>query len=329
MNTQKHILFGIFLLFSACVSHASNSVVTDQEKYSFQSMINQSPDDSTAINLETQKDWEVTFAANFDLAHRKTNFYRSNHNTFLSQGDSRVELWLPPGRKSLSWGPYVRFAGLVSNRSYAWENAFLAKPGVGFQIYPFSTQACKESDNPFIRHLGPLRLFGEYNRLDYWGTDNTWRPDDQTRIGLEYWRAVNVNQPDQDFWWEFWSGIYRQSANEFDPSYDSWICANSLRAGSRLADDDLLNCFSPYLVLESSLTENSSYYWENRLLWGGGIRFDPPLKFLPREMDIGRLVFFIEYLDVASYYKTSSGSVPNYDLRAGINLSIGRWWQYE
>src|SRR5579859_7186380 len=45
--------------------------------------------------------------------------------------------------------------------------------------------------------LGPLRLCGEYNRTDYWGPENTWRPRHQVRSGAEYWRALYVNDVQQ------------------------------------------------------------------------------------------------------------------------------------
>lgn len=85
----------------------------------------------------------LSISANLDYAYRNTNFYKSGHNTALFQGDSRLEFWMPPGRENFSWGPYVRFAGLTSNRSYAWENAWLSQPGFGFNAYPFSSPEFK------------------------------------------------------------------------------------------------------------------------------------------------------------------------------------------
>lgn len=67
-------------------------------------------------------DW-LTVAANSDFSFRKTQFFEKDHDTAFLQWDSRLELWLPPYRHSFSWGPYVRLAGVVSDRDVPFENA--------------------------------------------------------------------------------------------------------------------------------------------------------------------------------------------------------------
>lgn len=267
-------------------------------------------------------------SVNLDYAYRNTNFYKSGHNTTLFQGDSRVEFWMPPGRDRFSWGPYIRFAGLTSNRSYAWENAWLSQPGFGFNAYPFSSPEFKQKDNTTGRIFGPLRLFAEYNRLDYWGSENIWRPKEQVRAGADYWKQVHVNDVTKPRWTEIWTGLIWQSANEFDKDYDTLTFGNSLRVGFRKPNSGILSMFTPYLAMESSLSENREYYWDNRLLLGGGIRFAPPLEFLPREWHIPRFVVYAEYLCAAAYYRDSApSSVPDYDFRIGISVSIGEWYK--
>ena len=269
----------------------------------------------------------VTFSGNFDVGYRKTQFFEENHNTALATWDSRVELWLPPFRDKFSWGPYLRVAGVWASEEQPWENAWLASPGVGGQIYPFSLPQLR--DTGVARVLGPLRLFGEYNRQHYWGSANSWRPDEQTRIGAEYWRALHVND-DHPWWWaEIWSGLWWQSANEFDPHYNSWVFANALRAGIRKPRSGLWSAVTPYVALESSLTDNQPYYWENRLLLGGGIRFAPSFENLPQGMKwLNRAVIYAEALHTAAYYRQSApSSVPDYDVRVGLNFSIGQWYR--
>jgi hypothetical protein len=272
-------------------------------------------------------DW-LTFSGNFDAGYRQTQFFEPHHDAAVGQWDSRAELWLPPFRTNLSWGPYVRVAGIVASRSPAWENAWLAGPGLGFQAYPFSFPQFREGDSLLGKMFGPLRLFGEYNWQDYWGSENTWRPDHQVRVGAEYWKALNVNDYFSPWWLETWSGLYWQSANEFDPHYDTLVFANALRAGMRARDRGFLSAFSPYAAVESSLTGNDSYYWENRLLVGGGLRLAPSLLFLPKEWEwLNRFVIYAEYLHTAAYYRQSApSSVPDYDVRAGVSFSIGEWY---
>jgi hypothetical protein len=187
----------------------------------------------------------------------------------------------------------------------------------------------KEQTGWFGGILGPLRLFAEYNRLDYWGDENWWRPDNQIRAGAEYWHARYVNDTTKLLWGEIWSGLFWQSANEFDPHYNSVVFANALRAGVRVPDAGILSLFTPYGVLESSLTDNGAYYWENRLLAGFGIRVAPWLRQKPDRFNwLTRLVIYAEYLEAVDYYRTQApDSVPDHDFRVGINLAIGEWYR--
>lgn len=271
----------------------------------------------------------LTISGNFDGGYRKTQFFEDNHNAAVGQWDTRLEVWLPPFREEFSYGPYLRFAGIAASRDPAWENALLAGPGGGFQVYPFSLAELRKPDSVLGKLLGPLRLYGEYNRLDYWGQVNSWRPDEQIRAGAEYWRARHVNETSWPWWTEFWTGLHWQSANEFDRHYDSVIFANAFRAGARIPKAGFLSAITPYAALESSLTENKNYYWENRLLVGGGLRLAPSRSILPDNMRwLNRFVFYAEYLHAAAYYRRSApSSVPDHDVRVGISFSIGEWYR--
>ncbi len=273
-------------------------------------------------------DW-LTFSGNFDVGYRQTQFFEPHHDAAVGQWDSRVELWLPPFRTNLSWGPYVRLAGIAASRDPAWENAWLAKPGLGFQAYPFSLTQFRNEDSLLGKLFGPLRLFGEYNLQDYWGSENTWRPDHQIRAGAEYWRALHVNDYWKPYWAELWTGLFWQSANEFDPHFDTLIFANALRAGLRLPKSGMLSALTPYLVAESSFTDNKAYYWENKLLVGGGLRVAPSLGKLPEEVRwLNRFVIYAEYVYVAAYYHISApSSIPDHDIRVGVSFSIGEWFR--
>lgn len=267
-------------------------------------------------------------SANFDGGYHKTQLFEDNHNTGVLSWDTRAEVWLPPHQGEFSYGPYIRFGGIAATERQAWEDAYLSAPGLGFQAYPFSLACFRQEDSAIGKIFGPLRLFGEYNYMDYWGSENEWRPDHQMRTGTEYWREVNVNNTTKPWWWEFWNGLYWQSANEFDQHYESWIFAQALRTGIRRPGTDILACFTPYVALESSLTENKEYYWENRMLAGGGIRFTPSLSVLPQWLKwVNRVVLYAEYMHVGAYYGTSApSSVPDHDVRVGVSFSVGQWY---
>jgi len=271
----------------------------------------------------------MSIAGYADFGYRTTQFFEPDYDTTFFLGDSRVEFWIPPGRETFSWGPYIRLAGIDGDRPEAWENAWLALPGVGFQAYPFSQNQLRERAGWLGGILGPLRLFAEYNRFDYWGDENRWRPDEQVRAGAEYWHALHVNDTTRPLWGEIWSGLFWQSANEFDPHYNSVIFANALRGGVRVPDAGVLSLFTPYALLETSLTDNGVYYWENRLLAGFGIRVAPWLRLKPDRFNwLTRFVVYAEYLSAIDYYRTEApSSVPDHDFRVGINLAIGEWYR--
>jgi hypothetical protein len=269
-------------------------------------------------------------SANLDGLYQKTQFDPTNHNAGVGKWDSRIEIWLPPHQGEFSYGPYLRFAGIAATDDPAYENGVLAAPGYGFQVYPFSVACLRETNSLIGQVFGPVRLFGEYNQTDYWGDQNKWRPKHQVRAGMEYWHESNVNLTASPWWWEFWDGTWWQSANEFEQHYDSWVVAQAFRAGIRKPGSDILACFTPYIALESSLTKHPTYYWENRLDGGGGLRFAPdlskPLEVV-RLLKVVRIVLYVEYVHIATYYRQPApASIPDYDLRAGINVSIGDWY---
>jgi hypothetical protein len=285
------------------------------------------PDESFKTSRIGIGDW-LSVSTNLDLSYRKTQFYQSGHETTMFQWDTRADFWLPPGRDDFSWGPYIRFSGVESNRPYEFENNWGARPGGGFQIYPFSSRQMRESKNRLVQWLWPAHAFVECSEVYYKGKQNSWRPDYQTRAGVDYWKEIYVHDLSRPYWAEVWNGLIWNSTNGFDTGYDTLIFANSLRFGLRAPDADLVSAFSPYVVLESSLSENRTYAWENRLIGGGGVRFSlPKYNLAPEWRWLDRLVIYMEYLVPLAYYRSSApSSTPDYDLRVGVNVVIGEWW---
>ena len=287
----------------------------------------------------------VTLSSNLDGGYRRTQFFTPHYNTGVLQWDNRIELWLPPFHEQHRWGPYVRVAGIAGSKPDSWQNAWLGGPGFGGQIYPLAG------------FLGPTRIFAEYNFTHYWGEDfpgqgTSWRPKNQARAGFDYWKAVNVNSPDKDWWMELWNGLYWQSGNEFTDRYDSVLFANSGRFGIRKANNHSLSTITPYVTMQSSLSkyrhtgtkgcflvpdQNSrdpqnpcDFFWENRLIAGGGLRFAPSLHRLEdRHMrGLTRLVFYGEYLNTATYYGPDApSSFPRLDVLVGVSANIGNWYK--
>ncbi|HEX3091395.1 MAG TPA: hypothetical protein VHW72_02165, partial [Candidatus Angelobacter sp.] len=229
-------------------------------------------------------------------------------------------------------------------------NAWLGGPGVGLQIYPLSSWRFQGSDSLAGKFFGPLRLFAEYNFTNYWGQVNSWRPRNQMRTGLDYWKAVNVNEPQRLWWMEIWNGLYWQSSNEFTNRYDSVVLGNSLRLGIRKPRAGAISTITPYLTLESSRTKYHyagtsgcifaqpggvqnpcDFYWENRLLTGVGLRFAPSLGSLGHgeRAWLSRFVVYGEYLNTATYYYgvSAPSPIPRFDVRIGVSANLGRWYR--
>lgn len=271
----------------------------------------------------------LTISALLDFSYRRTQLFKPDHNTTFLQWDGRFELWAPPYRTHFSWGLYLRLAGVMSNHCEAFENAWLSAPGIGIQVYLFSFGEFRKPNSTIGKILGPLRLFTEYNRQDYWGKENEWRPDEQVRAGIDFYRGINVNKGTQLWWAEISSELIWKTANEFDGNYDSFISGSALRVGARVPNSAQLSLFTPYLLMENLLAENVDYFWENRLLLGAGIRFTPDLRDWPNELDsISRFVIFAEYLHVAVYYRdTPTDETPDFDIRMGVSFSVGDFWK--
>lgn len=318
---------------------------------------------TTAIGIGN---W-LTFTANVpEAGFRRTVFFLPHYNTGVVEWDSRAEVWLPPFRDKFSWGLYLKLSGIAGFKNVqsldaggfqgqVFPNAWLGGPGAGLQVYPFSSWRFQGPNSRAGKVLGPLRFFAEYNRTDYWGMKNSWRPRNQTRVGFEYWKAMNVNEP-RKFWWvEIWNGLYWQSSNEFTDRYDTVIFANAWRGGLRKPRSGAISTFTPYVAIESSRTKYNrmgtancvfsvqqsdlppnpnpnpcDFYWENRLLGGAGLRFAPSLKGLRHENQewLNRFVIYGEYLNTAAYYgPTAPSTVPRFDIRAGVSASLGQWYK--
>lgn len=263
-----------------------------------------------------------------DGSYRRTQFFAPDYNDAFLQWDSRLEL-LP--RQGFTWGPYLRFAGLLSDHSAAFENTFLAGPGAGFELYPFSPTVFHKSKplGAIGNVLGPMRLFGEVERTNYFGIDNTWRPHDQVRAGFDYYSGINVNDLTKALWMEPYVAVIWQRANEFDGHYDATIFSAAFRGGLRLPNANAASWITPYVAVESSLTSHPGFFWENYLRVGGGIRITPPLATKPPANWMNRIVVYAEYLSMACYYRNSPAAgiqVPRDELRIGISIAVGDYF---
>jgi hypothetical protein len=292
----------------------------------------------------------LTFSANVEGGLRATQFYVPHYDTGVFQGDSRLELWLPPFRDQFSWGLYLRSGIVVGSKSDWFQNAWLARPGLGAEVYPFSAGRFQDPSSRVGAWLGPVRAFAEYNLVDYWGVTNSWRPRRQTKTGFDYWKATGVNDSSRPTWLEVWNGAYWQSTNDVTDQYDSWVFATAIRLGVRRPGRGILSSVAPYAIGLGSRTKYDiagsqgcalgqvggppnpcDFYWENNAALGVGVRVAPGVTTLradgaPRALT--RLVLYVEYLRTLTYYgPVAPANTPRSDVRVGISASIGRWYR--
>ena len=266
----------------------------------------------------------LTLTANVDAGFRRAQFFEPAHDVGVLQWDGRVELWPLP--RAAWWGPYARFAGIASSRDEAWENGWLSRPGLGLHVYPLGAATSRHA--AWAKLLGPLRLFAEHNVVRYWGYDNEWRPRRQTRAGVDYWKAMHSNDLTRSWWLETWNGLFWQSSNEFSSQYRTLLAASSVRAGVRHTASKA-SSLTPYVAVETSRTKNRAYYWENRLMVGGGLRLTPPLNVVAQGRPwLTRFVFYAEFAAVARHYGDGAPrEIPRTDVRMGVALDTGRWFK--
>lgn len=97
-----------------------------------------------------------------------------------------------------------------------------------------------------------MRVLAEFNRCDYPGREDAWRPEAQVRFGVDYFRQsrYTAGRP----WYDLYFQIAWRSSNEFDPDYNAILFGVAIR-GSPIVRYSL----SPYFAIESGLSGRGSY----------------------------------------------------------------------
>jgi hypothetical protein len=278
-------------------------------------------------------DYKLQYSGYVDESFHQTQFFVRNFDNNFFLFDTRLEL-LP--QNGLIWGPYGRFAGNISdhddssNPNSGFENVLNAEPGGGMELFPFSVPAFNTGSLAGVGTiLGPLRLFGEYNHVDYtiFGAQNDFRPNRQVRAGFDYFAAYNVNDVHHWWWLEPYASVIYQSTNEFTAGYNGTIFGTALRAGIRIPNKHFYSWFTPYLAEESSVTSHPGFAFENYCHLGAGVRIAPPLDDLPNELKwMNRFIIYGEYLDRVNNYRGEAPGTPNYDWRIGIDIAFGQFF---
>lgn len=200
--------------------------------------------------------------------------------------------------------------------------------------------------NPYLDWFRSFRLYGEYLDLEWWAKD-TWQAGHDLRFGIDSWYEWNVpsgygwphkedeekkKQTLESFlspWGELWMDGSWRKTNFFNTDYESWTFGTTGKLGIRVwnwntsPESKISVHLMPYITAEASVSEKNRFFWENRLLAGGGVRLMPKIRVCSTKDLLLR--FYAEYVTVAEYFKNNPNTdVPWNDIRVGLNFSINR-----
>ena len=130
---------------------------------------------------------------------------------------------------------------------------------------------------------------------------------------------------------ETWNNFQWISANEVDTKFDSWLLTNRSSFGVRSKLRSKISTFTPFLTFENALAGNKAFYWDNRLLFGGGLRLAPSLSGSSNSLNgrtgITRLAGYVEYVHIVNFYhQTALTMAPTDEVRLGITFSFSNWY---
>lgn len=259
-----------------------------------------------------------------DVTYRYTNFYETKYDGVVFSNETR--LIIPRFNKFINLGfplpePYIS-GSLNYMKKINWENRL--NYGVGIEWRPLNTITFL--DKPIFSWAKQLRFYILYLYTSFLQYEDSWswRPKSDFRYGIELYKETNFYNTDF-YWAEIWADASWRKTNFFVKDYNSWTFAIVPKLGIKALQEKEF-CIMPYVTGELALTQRTEF-WQNRILAGGGIRV-MPFRWNESKMHglIKGLRIYIENLWVLKYLgEKAAMTIPNYDLRVGINYTIN--WQ--
>lgn len=193
------------------------------------------------------------------------------------------------------------------------------------------------------------RSFVDFSTIKYY-YDKPSRgfPKTNLRAGIDVWYEKVPNLETRYYsylglWYDLWLQYAYQSTNYKDKNYNTATFGFVTHAGILKNRKNTPTAFLFYLLGEVSAS-GKRYFWENRILTGGGIRFFP-IKNNDRFWN--RLVCYAEGAYAVWYFKDAPETLPRwdyskssfpvsmkgdqrprFDFRFGLSFSFGKWWNY-
>jgi len=259
-----------------------------------------------------------------NYSFRTTNFFRNDYRGSVFWTEQRLSFpRLSTMTESRVPLPDPLAVGLLKAlKEINWEDRF--DYGAGLEWRPLKN--INFDSVPPLKVLNHLRFYA----MRFWTShlqyedDWSWRPDVDTRFGMEIYRECNFYNKNK-YWGELWMDFSWRETNFYVNDYDSWIFAIVPKWGVNLTPNSGF-AILPYVTTEVVVTGRREF-WQNRVTMGGGLRIMPVRWQTGIFGDLFRgTKFYFEYSGVTAYLKDKAmDDNPNSDFQMGLSYTINRW----
>lgn len=255
---------------------------------------------------------------------RTTNFFRDDYRGSVFWTEQRLSFpRLSIMIESRIPLPDPLVVGLLKGlKEINWEDRF--DYGVGLEWRPLKN--INLDSLPLLKVLNHARFYAVRLWTSYlqYEDDWSWRPDVDTRFGLEIYRECNFYNKNR-YWGELWMDFSWRETNFYVNDYDSWVFAIVPKWGVNLTPNSGFAAL-PYVTIEAVVTGRREF-WQNRVTLGVGLRIMPVRWQTGIFGDLFRgSKLYLEYSEVAAYLKDKApDDNPKSDLQMGFSYTINRW----
>ena len=189
-------------------------------------------------------------------------------------GSSETRLLSGDSNRAANLRLFVDMNLALSSQDVTQENTTTYGPGI--EIRPFAQQHCPLSRQQSLDWITRTRFFAEHLNQTFNKDPNpAWNPRNDTLVGFDMWRAYGAVDPDRpgnskSRWAELYVGAAYHTTDFYTAGYDSVRTGFDLKAGIKRGRSRLP--FMPYAEINLNTTSRQTYFWENSLLGGIGIR---------------------------------------------------------
>lgn len=246
-------------------------------------------------------------------AYYTTNGESPTFNTFLLRSEGRFGLQMVKLTEKSTISPYLVYLLAASPDPNYWNN-FVAG-GAGLRYYPLADVEGTSWANEWIPDI---RLFLEVLGSDFLKNGATAEangvPRHDVRYGVELYHEWNQDRPNRSVpWSELWANLSMRETNFYEAKFNTFLLTYQQYFGFYLGEA------MPYLKLDLTYS-GKDYSWQNVLMAGPGLRFEPFRHIDNPNPWIAKAKMFVEVLGV-NWLKQKDNR-PGSDLRFGVDWRI-------